>query len=547
MRISTTIFLGKLFQSDIHRNYPKFLALMTVFMSFILMTGVSCVTGQSTAPSGYYVNPVIPGDVPDPTIIRAGDKYYAAGTTSDFAPHYPIFESTDLVNWRQIGYIFNELPEWTSDSFWAPEFYYRDGTFYVYYTAKRKGDRVSCIGVASTKNIYEGFTDHGIIVEWGNEAIDAYVFQDDDGVTYMTWKAYGLDRSRPIEILGARMSPDLLSIEGEHFTLTDHTIGWKGSGDEGQVILKRNGMYYMLYSIGGCCDNRCDYRVMVSRSKNLKSGWEQLPDPILQGGGEWLCSGHGSLVQVPDGRYFYLYHAYHAIDFEYIGRQGLLDELVWDDTTGWPFFKNGNTPSVTAPLPFPRTKQDRQTVYHDNFQDQSNMVLWQWDLNKATPEISMGQGKLLLNSTDEGIVFAGVSPKTGNYTFEAGIHNNTQVEKGICIYGNRRNILYFTRLGNTLSLVSMRKGAEEVIAAKDLSGSVPNFLKTEVANGRYYKFYYSSNGTDWTLFDLPETDQCDGQFLPQWGVAMRTGLIYKNQSVPAEFTSVRLAHQFPEK
>ena len=40
----------------------------------------------------------------------------------------------------------------------------------------------------------------------------------------------------------------------------------------------------MLYSDGGCCDNKCDYRIAVSRSKKFKSAWEQLPEPILEGG-----------------------------------------------------------------------------------------------------------------------------------------------------------------------------------------------------------------------------------------------------------------------
>src|SRR5690606_28960672 len=119
--------------------------------------------------------------------------------------------------------------------------------------------------------IRKGFTDHGIIIEWGEEAIDAFVFQDDDGKLYIAWKAYGLTEGRDIEILASELSADGLSLVGEHFTLTDFSKGWQGAGDEGQCVVKHNGYYYMLYSIGGCCDNRCDYRVMVARSKNLRS------------------------------------------------------------------------------------------------------------------------------------------------------------------------------------------------------------------------------------------------------------------------------------
>ena len=130
------------------KSHNQILLLILIFfagMNFSL-------SGQSKQ-TATYRNPVIPGDIPDPTVIRVGNMYYAAGTTSDFAPNYPLYESTDLVNWKQIGSVFKELPSWASDSFWAPELYYKDGTFFVYYTAKRKGDHVSCIGVATTKDL----------------------------------------------------------------------------------------------------------------------------------------------------------------------------------------------------------------------------------------------------------------------------------------------------------------------------------------------------------------------------------------------------------
>src|SRR5687768_16555840 len=102
-------------------------------------------------------------------------------------------------------------------SFWAPELVHRNGKFYVYYTARRASDKVSCVGVATADKIEDGFTDHGVLVEYGSEAIDGFLVEDTDGL-YMTWKAYGLDQ-RPIELLGAKMSEDGLKITGKPFTL----------------------------------------------------------------------------------------------------------------------------------------------------------------------------------------------------------------------------------------------------------------------------------------------------------------------------------------
>ncbi len=46
------------------------------------------------------------GDVPDPSVIRIEDTYYATGTSSEWAPFYPMFTSKDLVNWKQVGHVF---------------------------------------------------------------------------------------------------------------------------------------------------------------------------------------------------------------------------------------------------------------------------------------------------------------------------------------------------------------------------------------------------------------------------------------------------------
>ena len=126
-----------------------------------------------------FTNPVIPGDFADPTVVRVGDTYFATGTSSEWAPHYPIFESEDLINWKYVGPAFSTKPEWTKGSFWAPELYVLDGKIYLYYTARRASDGISYIGVATTDDIRKGFRDHGCLIEYGTEAIDAFILEDE--------------------------------------------------------------------------------------------------------------------------------------------------------------------------------------------------------------------------------------------------------------------------------------------------------------------------------------------------------------------------------
>lgn len=499
---------------------------------------------QKDSVVGLYHNPVISGDFPDPTIIRVGNMYYAAATSNDFGPCYPLYESADLINWKPIGSVFNEPPEWSCNNFWAPELYYNNGTFYVYYTAKRKSDHVSCIGVAATKDIHKGFTDKGIIIEWGNEAIDAFVFRDDDSKLYITWKAYGLNKDRPDEILASELNSDGLSLAGEYFSLTPYDKGWQGRGNEGECVIKHGKYYYMLYSTGGCCDEHCSYKVMISRSGSLRGKWEQYPQPLLQGSGQWKCPGHGTVIETAEHRSFYLYHAYQARDFQYIGRQGMLDELIWDEKSGWPRFKNGNTPSDSAQIPLKNAVQSRDSAYTDDFTSDHYIKFWQWDLNMPKPEIRISNRTLTLSSTQKGIVFTGLSPKTGDYSFEAKVSGSKYDPTGICVYGDQKNLMALTISQYQLVLLRIKNGEKETLAETSMQGNKPVYLKLEAVQGRYFRFFWSLDRVNW-ISVMTSDEYYEGAFLPRWGEAMRTGLVIDNQNNgTAEFFYVRLYNKF---
>ena len=84
-----------------------------------------------------YKNPIISGFNPDPSVCRVGGDYYIVTSSFEYFPGIPIYHSTDLVNWRQIGNCIDRphmLPmEKAQDSggIWAPTIRYYNGTFYV--------------------------------------------------------------------------------------------------------------------------------------------------------------------------------------------------------------------------------------------------------------------------------------------------------------------------------------------------------------------------------------------------------------------------------
>ena len=278
------------------------------------------------------LNPVIDTDAPDPSVIRIADTYYAAATSGNKPQAYQRYRSKDLQTWEPMGFIFDEWPEWTNGSFWAPELFDLCGRTMCYYTARQKSDGTSCIGVAMADGPEGKFKDYGPLVKTTNEAIDAFVFRDGTQL-YITWKAYGLDPSkRPIELLCQKLSADGLHLEGEPFMLLRDD---ERQGMEGQCVFRQGDWWYILYSIRDCCSPNSDYAVSVARSHSLQGPWEKYEgNPILEGPSHNMQScGHGTMVRTPSGEMFYLCHAYYVGRYKE-GRKAVLFRLeIGED--GW--------------------------------------------------------------------------------------------------------------------------------------------------------------------------------------------------------------------
>jgi beta-xylosidase len=497
------------------------------------------------SPAASYRNPVIAGDFCDPSVIRVGDTYYASGTSSEWAPHYPIYTSKDLVNWEQTGHVFEKMPEWASGSFWAPELFHHKGTFYVYYTARRKSDKVSVIGVATSENPRKGFTDRGIICEWGSEAIDGFVFQDTDGKLYFSWKAYGLEKDRPISLLASEMTDDALKLKGEAFELLQ--AGGKPISAEGQVMTRRGDWYYLFYSSKGCCGRGCDYQLEVARAKSLKGPWEPSPvNPILAGGGEWICPGHGTLVELPDKRSFFLYHAYNAKENVYTGRQGLLDEVVWQDN-GWPIFAGGPTPSTTAASPLGKEQAASPVDFTDRFDEAKRASAWQWDLQHP-PAIRIADGVLQLGVSDApepspAGTFFGVRVQKGDYSFTATIDRSGSAQEGIAIYGEAKSALALRIEGAGLVLWKIERGEARQLATAALPEGDKLQLRMTVRNGHRFRFSSSVDGKEWKAIGEQEID---GAFIPPWDRAPRVGVVVAGKpGDTGKFDAVELRYERP--
>jgi beta-xylosidase len=494
------------------------MARITYIFSFICLLYCSKLHAQT---------PIIAGDLADPSIIRVDSVYYATGTSSEWAPYFPIYKSGNLKDWHQTGYVFDKAPDWTIGSFWAPEYYKINETYYIYYTARRKSDNRSYIGVATSRYPDHGFIDHGVIIEHGKEAIDPFIYND-GGQLYITFKAYGLD-DRPIEILGSRLSADGLKTEGGYFSLLKDS---NRAGMEGQSILKKDNYYYLFYSAGNCCGQDCSYSVNVARSANFKGPYEFFDgNPILSQNDAWKCMGHGTFVSATNGSIYYLHHAYNKKTTVFTGREALLSELSWQQPAGWPLLKE-KVISTTA-------KAD----LYDTFDGQHPAPSWQWDFRHSTPVLQQQKGLFRLSGQQTkdnltGIVLT-VRPTSDSFDITTAVVNRNKALKGLTIYGDANAAVGIGVEGDSVKVWKVENNQRVIIKKAHVPASAIG-LKISMSQLNSCDFFYQTNKVTW--IELASAVKIG--FLAQWDRSPRLGLHYSgNEKDNAQFSFFRL-HNF---
>ena len=82
---------------------------MTFLVFYIIVFSVLNVHAQNEflikkdAEKSYYMNPILGGDYPDPTIVRDGNDYYMTHSAFNYLPGLTIFHSKDLVRWCAVA------------------------------------------------------------------------------------------------------------------------------------------------------------------------------------------------------------------------------------------------------------------------------------------------------------------------------------------------------------------------------------------------------------------------------------------------------------
>lgn len=498
---------------------------------FVTVGVLSLALWAGAAPAGnsfQFQNPVRAGDYPDPSVIRVGDDYWAAATSSEWAPHFPLLHSRDLVNWEIKGHVFNQMLAWAKANFWAPEISQYQGKFFVYYTAREAASNRLAVAVATAAHPGGPYTDHGPLIAQEAGSIDAMPFTDAQGVRWLLWKEDGNSKKLPTPIWLQRLREDGLALVGEKREILRNDAKWEGAVVEGPFVLRRGDWYYLFYSGGACCGRNCNYALGVARAKTMSGPWEKAPtNPILAGNEAWRCPGHGSIVADPEGRYWLLYHAYAQKGFVATGREMLLDEVVFG-SDGWPTINGGRGASTRAAGPKTATAQKDSTLVRDDFGRDGDLAPgWQWILGRK-PSARVKGGKLTLEAGSEPAA-AVQSITVPSFVAETSVDPKTLTHgalAGLVIFGDRANHLALATDGRKIQVWSEQKGQRFKVAEADALAGKNIRLRVACIDGNRFRFAIQAADGRWREL----AGETDGSFLPPWDRGVRTGVIVSGVS-----------------
>ena len=265
-------------------------------------------------------NPVIPGYFADPTIKKFGDTYYMYATTdgsgAGFGPAQ-VWTSKDFVNWTLMPMNWPD-----SHWIWAPDVIrHTDGRYYYFYcqpciihcgvSETPRGPWKNILGESEAVLVPDRFVTNAI-------TLDGQTFVDDDGSVYLYWGTWGIYKG--FGCGAGKMTPDLKGFTETRLIPNTEAVDFF----EAPFVLKRNGIYYFMYSSGSCHDHT--YRVQYATSDHPRGPYEY-KGCVLETNEDGTVHGPGHHSILKEGDDYYI--VYHRHDNPHSNR-GFHRQLCMD-------------------------------------------------------------------------------------------------------------------------------------------------------------------------------------------------------------------------
>jgi len=532
----------------------------------LILFGIVIISCSGLQAQDYFLNPILAGFYPDPSICKVGSDYYLINSTFAYYPGIPIFHSKDLVHWKLIGHVLdrpkqlNLIGFGVSRGIFAPTIRFHDGIFYVTCTLVDGGGNF-----VVTSNKPEGPWSE---IVWLPEiqGIDPSLFFDDNGRAYITYNSEPPDNKplyeghRTIRII--EFDYKKLKVVGEPKIIVNGgvDITKKPVWIEGPHIYKINGLYYLSCAEGGTAE---DHQQVIFRSDSVLGPYIPYEkNPILTQRHlnpnrkyPVTCTGHGDFVQTDSGDWWAVFlgcRPYEPFEenFYNTGRETFLAPVRY--VNGWLVINPDHDEvqySYHCPIQ-PLVPQDDipyngNFILRDNFDKSKLHGSWillrtpqeQWySLSekpgtlsiKLRPEMCNGAGnpsfiaRRQQHSQGYGMTSLEFSPQSDNE------------KAGLAIFQDETHFYYLCKSkeqkSDVVQLFSAEKNENQtgmiLLASAPLSGNENSQLILKIeAKGKEFAFYYGTNENELNLLK----DNVDATFLSirnAWGFVGNVYALY---------------------
>lgn len=447
-------------------------------------------------------NPIIRGFYPDPSICEAEGKYYIACSSFQYLPGVPVFESEDLVNWKQVA---NALTRTTqvelhkvpsSGGVFAPTLRYHEGIFYMVTNNNTFG-----------KNFYI-YTDD-IKGEWSEP-----IFVDQEGIDpsllFDNGKVYFTSNGNDAEGKGCILQCEIDIKTGEK--LTESIPVWGGSGGrylESPHLYHIGDWYYMMAAEGG---TEYGHMITYARSREPFGPFEGYQgNPVLTnrnlGGNQSLIQGigHGDLIRDKKGNYYIVCLGFRQSGewqpYHHLGREVFLAPVSWQED-GW--FTAGEQGIVTEWMDVDLSGQQDMDMYQVSFENTgADDLRWSYlrDYHKENYQFTdrglrLRGTKITLDEADTP-TFAGIRQSEFHTCLNVAVSGEAK-EAGITFYMDENqhyDLSLVQEKGVRKAALRLRIGDAACIAnTVDLPEGMEKVEFSVVSNPDRYEFYCMVDG-----------------------------------------------------
>ncbi len=445
--------------------------------------------GQRTADlgDGTYRNPIVPGDHPDPTILKDGRDYYMTFSSFEASPGAVIWHSTDLVGWTPIAAALAKPP----GNVWAMDLVKHAGRYFLYIPALL--DAGTAIFVVHADNIRGPWS----------EPVDLRIPGCID-----PGHAVGEDGRRYLFVNGGRrirLADDGLATDGaleQAWTPWQYPKDWvvEMFAPEGPKVFRRGAWFYLVSAVGGTAGPPTSHMVTLARASSIHGPWEHCPhNPIVRtrsAGEPWWSRGHASVVEGPAGDWWMVYHGYEN-GLRTLGRQTLLEPIEWTPD-GWFRAKGG---TLAQPLRKPRGGAPGKAglALSDDFATDRLGLQWSFHApgKDSAQRLRHETGDLVIRG--QGRALGDCSPLcclVGDRSYEASVEIEVSGDGhgGLALFYDERA---HAGIGvSTTQMLTYGYGAEQRWMREDLKAPIRHLKLVNREN--VVTFLHSSDGIEWT-------------------------------------------------